>query len=83
MISNKLLSVLHQSRYVYYNEHVKELYVWYGTNIIKIFNLLGEDMGQFSIINYTENREYKKYEAINIRDVTISIDDIVAHTHHQ
>lgn len=83
MISNKLLNALHQSRYVYHNEHIKEIYIWHGTNTIKIFNHVGDELGQFNIINYSENREYKKFETINIRDVTMSIDDIVVHTYRQ
>ena len=81
MISNKLLTALHQARYTYYNENVKELYIWHGANVIKIYNFLGDEVGQFNIVNYSENREYKKYETINIRDVTLSIDDIVSHTY--
>lgn len=83
MISNKLLTVLHQSRYTYHNEHIKELYIWHGTNVIKIFNYVGDEVGQFNIINYSENREYKKFETINIRDITKSIDDIVVHSYRQ
>lgn len=83
MISNNLLTALHQSRYTYYNSHVQEFYIWHGMNIIKIHNCLGEQLGEFNIINYAENRVYKKFETINIRDVTISIDDIVTNTYKQ
>lgn len=80
MISSKLLEVLHQSRYTYINDEVKEVYVWHGTNEIMIYNYLGENLGKFNIVNYLEDRVYKKYEPINNRDVTISIDDIVHST---
>jgi hypothetical protein len=52
-------------------------------NIIKIHNCLGEQVGEFNIVNYAENRVYKKFETINIRDVTTSIDDIVTNTYKQ
>ena len=77
MLPANLLQVLHQARYVYINDPYKEIYIWYGTNNIKIFNYIGKEIGTSNIIKYNENREYKKYESINIRDVTLSIDDIV------
>lgn len=77
MIPEKLLRVLHQARFVYVNESFREIYIWYGTNFIKIFNYVGKEIGTSNIINYGENREYKQFEQINIRDVTLSIDDIV------
>lgn len=83
MICNKLLTAIHQARYLYVNEDAKEIYVWYGTNEINIYNYLGEDIGKFNIINYAKDDIYKKYESINIRDVTLSIDDIVYSTYRK
>jgi hypothetical protein len=77
MIPVSFLNVLHQAQYVYVNDNLNELYVWYGDNVIKIFNFLGKEIGKSNIINYQENKIYKEYEPINIRDVSLSIDDIV------
>lgn len=83
MICNKLLNAIHQARYLYINEDAKEIYAWHGTNEINIYNYLGDDIGKFSIINYSKDDVYKKYESINIRDVTLSIDDIVYSTYRK
>lgn len=77
MIPANFLNVIHQARYLYVNDNLKEVYVWNGDNVIKIYNYIGKEIGQSDIINYLENKIYKKYETINIRDVTLSIDDIV------
>lgn len=77
MIPTSLLNVLHQARYVYVNYDLKEFYIWHGENVIKIYNFIGKEIGQSDIINYEENKPYKKHETINIRDITLSIDDIV------
>ena len=77
MIPSKLLEHIHQSRYVYIDKNRKEVYVWYGSNVINIYNYIGDEVSTCNIIKYTDNREYRKYEQINLRDVTISIDDIV------
>ncbi len=77
MIPANFLSSVHQARYVYVNETLNEIYVWHGENTIKIYNYLGKEIGKSDIINYQENRVYKEHEPINIRDVSISIDDIV------
>lgn len=77
MIATSLLEKLHQAKYVYINETFREIYVWHGTSAIKIYNYLGNEVAMFSVIKYNEDREYKKYEEINLRDVVLSIDDIV------
>lgn len=82
MIPASFLSIIHQARYVYVNEPFNEIYVWNGDNVIKIYNYVGKEVGTSDIINYEQNREYKKYEEINIRDVTLSIDDIVYSSYH-
>lgn len=77
MIPSTLLNILHQARYVYINFDLNEFYIWHGESVIKIYNYVGKEIGQSDIINYQENRSYKRHETINIRDIALSIDDIV------
>lgn len=77
MLPANLLDAIHQTRYLYVNKDLSEIYVWNGDNVIRIYNYVGKEIGQSTIVNYNENKVYKKYENINIRDVTLSIDDIV------
>ena len=77
MIPSKLLDKIHQTRYVYIDKTRREVYAWYGANIIHVYNYIGEEVYTCDIIKYSEDREYKQYEQINLRDVTVSIDNIV------
>lgn len=77
MIPSKLLDRMHQSRYLYIDKNHREIYAWYGANIIHVYNYIGEEICMCNIIKYNEDREYKQYEQINLRDVTVSIDDII------
>lgn len=77
MIPSKLLDRIHQSRYVYIDKDHREVYAWYGGNIIRIHNYIGDEICTCNIIKYNEDRNYNLYEEINIRDVTLTIDDLV------
>ena len=76
-----LLNRLHQSKYTYVHQPSGEIYVWHGDHRIKILNFLGEEIGTSTIVNYSKECDYKQYDVINTRDVTLSIDDIVHTTY--
>lgn len=79
--SIELLRKIHQSNYVYLNEDFNEVYVWFGNNIIKIFDYIGEDIGEVIIQSNDTGNDYTDTDAVNKKDVQLTIDELVRNTY--
>ncbi len=79
--SVELLRKIHQSNYVYFNEDFDELYVWFGNNVIKIFNYIGDEVGEAIIQNTTTGNDYTATDSVNEKDMQLAIDELVRSTY--
>ncbi len=78
--STQLLRKIHLANYVYYNEEQNELYVWFNGPEVKIFDYLGEEIGNANIINGVTKEEYKITDGVKLADAMVTVDTLVNST---
>jgi hypothetical protein len=79
--SINLLTKLHLAKFIYHNPDHTEIYAWFGSHTIKIFDYLGEETGNSSILNSETNKDYNITDDVNEKDVQNAIDCIVRLTY--